>query len=111
VKKTSITARILAALALMGAVAAVLIVVNSETGDDGSTRTPAASQGSDANAGQGENGGRKKQLREARVYEVQEGDSLTAIAEQTGVPVETLEELNPDVDPQALIPGQKLKLR
>lgn len=110
-KKTSITARILASLALVGAVAAVLVVVSSETGGDGATRTPAAGQGRNADATPGENGGRQNRFAGARVYEVQEGDSLTAIAEQTGVQIETIEALNPDVDPQALIPGQKLKLR
>ncbi len=39
------------------------------------------------------------------------GDSLGAIAVKTGVDVEALEELNPEVDAQALSPGQKLKLR
>jgi LysM repeat protein len=42
---------------------------------------------------------------------VEEGDTLGAIAEKTGVPVETIELLNPEVDPQALIAGQKLQLR
>ncbi len=44
-------------------------------------------------------------------YEVRSGDTLSAIAEKTGVPMSTIEELNPDIDPQALIEGQKLKLR
>ena len=42
---------------------------------------------------------------------VQEGDTLTVIARKNGVPVARIEELNPGVDPQALIPGQELKLR
>jgi LysM repeat protein len=109
-KKTSITARILAVLALAGALAAVFIVVSSETGGDDPARTPAAGQGRNADA-QGGGGGQQNRPTQKKVYEVQEGDSLTLIAEQTGVEVETIEELNPDVDPQALIPGQKLKLR
>lgn len=44
-------------------------------------------------------------------YEVRSGDTLTAISEKTGVPTTTIEELNPGIDPQALIEGQKLKLR
>jgi LysM repeat protein len=107
--KTSTTARILAVLALAGAFAAVVIVVSSETGDDASTRTPAATKAKNTDGGQG--GGNQNQPDKAKVYEVKEGDSLTAIAEDTGVPIETIEDLNPDVDPQALIPGQKLKLR
>ena len=39
------------------------------------------------------------------------GDTLGAIAEKTGVDVEKLQELNPELDPQALVSGQKIKLR
>jgi LysM repeat protein len=109
-RKTSIIARVLAALALAGSVAAVLIVVNSETGDDGA-RPSGGNQGKPAKAKPNANGGQQNEFRNARVYVVKEGDSLTAIAVKTGVPIETIEVLNPDVDPQALIPGQKLKLR
>ena len=41
----------------------------------------------------------------------QGGDTLAGIAEKTGVTVERLQELNPDLDPQALVAGQKIKLR
>lgn len=44
-------------------------------------------------------------------YTVQPGDTLGAISEETGVPIETIELLNPELDPQALIAGQKIKLR
>ena len=46
-----------------------------------------------------------------RAYTVKAGDNLDLIAEKTGVPVDTLGELNPEVDPQALVIGQKIKLR
>jgi len=44
-------------------------------------------------------------------YEVQSGDTLTSIAHETGVPVATILQLNPGVDPQILVSGEKLKLR
>ena len=44
-------------------------------------------------------------------YTIKTGDTLGAIAEKTGVPVERLEELNPELDPQALVAGQRIKLR
>ena len=44
-------------------------------------------------------------------YRVRPGDSFGSIAEDQGISVETLQELNPDVDPRALQPGQKLKLK
>jgi LysM repeat protein len=47
----------------------------------------------------------------AKTYEVQSGDTLTSIAHHTGVPVAVILKLNPGVDPQILISGEKLKLR
>ncbi len=47
----------------------------------------------------------------ARSYTVRSGDTLTAISLETGVPVATLQELNPGLDTQALQPGQRLRLR
>lgn len=47
----------------------------------------------------------------ARFYEVRSGDTLTSISIETGVPVETLQQLNPGLDTQALQPGQRLRLR
>lgn len=46
-----------------------------------------------------------------KVYEVQSGDTLTSIAHKTGVTVAVIVKLNPGVDPQILISGEKLKLR
>ncbi|MGB0890351.1 MAG: LysM peptidoglycan-binding domain-containing protein [Solirubrobacterales bacterium] len=44
-------------------------------------------------------------------YTVKPGDSFAAIAEKLNLDVNVLSELNPDVDPRALQPGQKLKLK
>lgn len=44
-------------------------------------------------------------------YVVKPGDALAAIAQRTGVPEDELLELNPDVDPLALAPNQRLRLR
>ena len=44
-------------------------------------------------------------------YEVKSGDTLSAIAAETGVSMSRIEELNPAIDPQALIAGQTLRLR
>jgi LysM repeat protein len=43
-------------------------------------------------------------------YTVKAGDTPSSIAEEAGIPLDKLLELNPDIDPQALSPGQKLKL-
>jgi LysM repeat protein len=46
-----------------------------------------------------------------KYYAVQPGDSMTEIAAKTGVPLSTLESLNPHVDPNSLQTGQRLRLR
>jgi len=45
-----------------------------------------------------------------RFAKVQPGDTPTSIADRSGISTERLLELNPDVDPGALKPGQTLKL-
>ena len=47
----------------------------------------------------------------AKTYTVQVGDTLGGIASKTGVPLQTIEELNPDVDPHAMTAGQEIKLK
>ncbi len=47
----------------------------------------------------------------ARFYTVRSGDTLTAISLDTGVPLVTLQQLNPELDSQALQPGDRLRLR
>jgi spore germination protein YaaH len=54
--------------------------------------------------------GRGKYAR-ARFYVVQPGDSLTSIARKTGIPLTTLEALNPRIDPNSLQTSQRLRLR
>jgi LysM repeat protein len=44
-------------------------------------------------------------------YVVRVGDNLSTIADKTGVALETLQELNPDVDPHTMTAGQKIRLR
>jgi LysM repeat protein len=43
-------------------------------------------------------------------YVIQSGDTLEGIAQKTGVGVAKLQELNANVDTQALVPGTTLKL-
>ncbi len=44
-------------------------------------------------------------------YTVQAGDTLGSIAEDTGVSVERLQEMNPQLDPQTLTAGERINLR
>jgi len=44
-------------------------------------------------------------------YRIRKGDTLSAIAERYGVPEDHIRDLNPGLDPLALIPGERIKLR
>jgi LysM repeat protein len=46
-----------------------------------------------------------------RIYVVKAGDTLVKIADSTGVSIEELLTLNPSIDPQGLVTGQRVKLR
>jgi spore germination protein YaaH len=46
-----------------------------------------------------------------RFYFVQPGDNLTSIARKTGTALTTLEAMNPNLDPNSLQTGQRLRLR
>jgi LysM repeat protein len=99
-------ARVLAPIALViFAIACFAVVSNS--GDSGSAKSSeeaAATKAAAASAAKAAGPTRS-------TYRVKAGDSFAAIAEKQGVDVQTLQELNPDIDPRALQPGQKLKLK
>lgn len=101
-------ARLIAPLALLLAIAAVLAVIQtsneSDTGADTARET----------AGQSTKQRQRQQQRRgpARAnYTVKLNDTLGLISEKTGVPVERLQTLNPELDPQNLVVGQRIKLR
>jgi len=101
-KRSSAATRIAAALALIVAVLAVVAVLSATMSDDSS---------SPQKQGKNQPQKEKKQRTKAKTYTVESGDTLTAIAHKTGVPVAEILALNPEVDPQILIAGQTLKLR
>ncbi len=96
--------RYLAPLALAAATGATIVVVSSSLGGShhAGTTTSSITRAS----------GRRAPRRHAahRSYVVRAGDTLSRIAVETGVPVATIEALNPGVDPAALQTGQRLKL-
>lgn len=100
-----VAARLAAVLAIAIAVVALVMVVGGSLSDDG--------------GGGGDRAERRAQQREKeaqnaqteKVYVVQPNDTLEGIAEKTGVSVEQLQDLNPDIDPQALPSGAQLQLR
>lgn len=54
---------------------------------------------------------RHRRFAKVKFYVVQPGDSLTGIAAKTGISLQTLEALNPRVQPDSLQNGQRLRLR
>lgn len=106
-KRTSATARILASLALIGAVVAIIVVVGGSSGSDPAPGGGGEGQAQGGNTAQQES----KPKTKAKTYVVKTGDNLTVISEKTGVSVAELQALNPEVDPQVLVAGETLKLR
>jgi LysM repeat protein len=98
--------RLLAPLALvLFAIALVGVLLSAGSGDEGSGRSAAKRTTTAART-------QPKRARAPRAtYTVKTGDTLGGIAAKTGVPIERLQELNPELDPQALVSGQKIKLR
>lgn len=103
-------ARILAPLALIVFAIACFAVVTNQSGN-GSVGDNAADTSSTTTAKKAAAAGAAASTPTRATYKVKAGDSFAAIAEKEGVDVNTLQELNPDIDPRALQPGQKLKLR
>lgn len=104
---SSLSSRLLAPLALLACVVAVGVVAMSTLGqDEPSSRSAASTQ-----ATTGTSTAARTSTTTRSTYTVKSDDSLSLIAEKTGVGVEELVRLNPGVDPQSLRTGQKLKLK
>ena len=99
-------ARLLAPLALVVVAVAILMVVQASTNSDGASKDDGAKTTSTQ---QQTTQTTKQRVRPS--YTVKLNDTLGLISEKTGVSVARLEALNPDLDPQNLIVGQKIKLR
>ena len=99
-------ARFLAPLALVAFAFALFMVISSSGSDSGGDEEPASNSQPAATSTPSPDKPRRKR----RVYVVKAGDTPSGIAEKTGVPLEQLEEANPDLDPQLLAPGQRIKL-
>jgi LysM repeat protein len=96
--------RAVAVSALIAAfVLVVAVIVTSGGGsDDGDNGTAQVKTDSSK---------RGRKAVEKGVWIVRSGDTLGKISEQTNVDVDTLIQLNPDLDPQALLEGQRIALR
>ena len=99
--------QILRAFAVLALIAAVVLVVvavaTSGGGSSGGGNSGHAQKSRVTKAG--------RQALHKGVWIVQSGDTLGAISLKTGIDVDTLLQLNPNLDPQTLLQGQRIALR
>jgi len=103
-------ARVAAVGGLIAAFALVIFVVATSVGGDSGSDETSTIPGASVTGPDKGNAKAEKALAKGK-WEVEEGDTLTAISDDTGIDEETLITLNPDIDPQALQPGQRIKLK
>jgi LysM repeat protein len=99
-------ARWLAPLALVTCAVAVYAVVDNTMNDDSSSQGTTTTQSTTRTKTTSTSSKRKRK----RTYIVKSGDTLSAISVKTGVPLSTLEQLNPKLDSDTLHTGQKVRL-
>ena len=104
-------ARLLAPIALVAFVLALFIVIASSGTDDSGGSSDSGSRTTLTTPSQTTTAGDSEPRVEGNFYTVKTGDTLGGIAETVGVPITRLQELNPDLDPQALVSGQKIRIR
>jgi LysM repeat protein len=105
-RKPNRIARLIAVVALLGAFTAVAVLVASAgDSDDSEGRRDKGAVTTNEPTQEGE------RALERGFYVVRAGDTLAQIADNTGLELDQLEELNPTLDPQQLSPGEKVRLR
>jgi len=105
-QRSSVSARAIAVAALVCGFLVVIVIVVTSLGDGGDEKGSGGRSPATKAAKNGGDGGEVP-----KSYVVQNGDTLTSIAHDAGVSVARIQELNPGVDPQILVSGEKLKLR
>jgi LysM repeat protein len=103
--------RMLAPAALVLFTVILLILVLSSGGEGGSSPATKERTTNGGKSGSAKRGTTPSSRGVPRFYRVKPGDTLGGIAERTGVAIDELMSLNPDVDPRTLVTGQRLKLR
>jgi LysM repeat protein len=111
-------ARFLAPLALIAVVVAFVSIVDGSGGKGGSsgpsastTKTTTTSKAGGQKTATAKTTTAKAVSGSNATYTVQVGDTLGGIADKTGVPLDRIQTLNPNVDPHAMTAGQKIKLK
>jgi LysM repeat protein len=95
--------RVFAVVALIAALILVAVVIATSGGDSSKGTASKTETNKVSRAGH-------RALRRG-VWIVHTGDTLARIAEETGIDVDVITQLNPDLDPQTLQQGQRIALR
>jgi LysM repeat protein len=103
-------ARFLAPLALVAVAIALIAVVNGSRDESGGGNAPNQTSTSRPDATP-TGSGSKRERKGPRRYTVKAGDTPSSIADKTGIPLEQILQLNPNLDPQTLSPGERIRLR
>jgi LysM repeat protein len=100
-------ARLAAPVAFFAAAIGLVVVVQRGL-DEGTSATNTTTPG--ATTPTTTTPGTTTDRRERRIYRVRQGDTLESIAEKFDTTVDDLLRLNPDIDPLALSPGQRIRV-
>ena len=103
-------ARFLAPIALIIFAFALYNVVSSDEEPTSSTPAKQTATATPSEASSSDEEKEKSSEKKTKTYTVKAGDTASAIAEEAGMDLQTLLELNPDVDASSLSPGQKIVL-
>jgi LysM repeat protein len=95
--------RAFAVMALIAAFILVVLIIATSGGGSGGNDNGNAQKANVSKAGQ--------RAVQRGVWIVHSGDTLGSISLKTGIDVATLQSLNPDLDPQTLLEGQRIALR
>ena len=101
-------ARLAAPVAFFAAATVLVVLIESSLNGGSTTTAPGTTPTltSPTTPTTGTSTGKRKK----RFYRVQRGDTLESIAAKFHTTVDDLVRLNPDVDPLALSPGQKIRI-
>jgi LysM repeat protein len=98
--------RLFALIALIAVLLAIGAIVRANTGDGNKSERAATAHINSENSGGSGDGAENP-----KTYVIEDGDTLTGIADKFGVSIKRLERLNPDLDPQTMGSGQELQIR
>lgn len=101
--KPNYLVRAFAVVALVAALVLVVVIIVTSSGG--------SSNGGDGNGGKPDISKVGRKAVRKGVWIVRSGDTLGEISVKTGIDESTLLQLNPDLDPQALLEGQRIALR